>query len=496
MKSQLGLSMCFLRESRRCQVSKCCLHIVISSMLLAMFFRTAGADELADRDSVALQIGQGRDLHVHQTLGDDSRDGVAGPVRTIARAIRLTQPGDTIHLTPGTWYESADLTNKHGQPERSITLDGHGAILDGSELVVAADWEELGDGLFRKSKLMKRMDDAIIGRWFFLWDGRMNRMGRTSKGPSKPLKEPEKLQDNEWTYAKAEDAFYIRLPKNQTLSDANIRYPARSSAVVQSVSGSHLVVRNITGTHVYNDGFNIHGAQRNMVFENIAAIECGDDGFSAHEDAECRITGFTSIGNSTGLCDTVSSVTHYKNVFIKDCHGYDIYFIGDSPHSMENVLVESSAARPVTIARHTDRPQNGPGTATLKNVHIRRVVPTPGEVRVSMGAKLELEGCTLLSINVMVTPGGEVNLHRTVLAGDSGPDVLLFPNTIWLGSHNFYDLGSLRVAQTGFRPKTFSDFQRLLGTEKESVWVSEPDRNLPADLGASEVALRKLLLRE
>jgi hypothetical protein len=496
MKSQLGLSIRFLRTPSRCPLLEIGLRLVVSSMLVGLVFRTAGADELAQRESAAPQTGQGRDLHVHQTKGDDSRDGVVGPVQTIARAIRLAKPGDTIHLTPGTWYENADLTNKHGELDKPITLDGHGAILDGCEPIVAAEWEELGDGLFRKTKLMKRMDDAILGRWFFLWDGKMNLMGRTSKGPSEPLKEPAILQDNEWTYVKAEDAFYIRLPKDQTLVDANIRYPARSSAVIQSVSGSHLVVRNITGTHVYNDGFNIHGSQRNMVFKNIAAIECGDDGFSAHEDAECRITGFTSIGNSTGLCDTVSSVTHYKNVFIKDCHGYDIYFIGDSPHSMENVLVESSAARPVTIARHTDWPQNGPGTATLKNVHIRRVVPTPGEVRVSMGAKLNLEGCTLLGINVMVTPGGEVNLQRTVLAGDRKPDVLLFPNTIWLGSHNFYDLGSLRVAQTGFRSKTFPDFQRLLGTEKESVWVSEPDHNPPADLGASEPALRRLLRRE
>ena len=80
------------------------------------------------------------------------------------------------------------------------------------------------------------------------------------------------LQPGEWTYVKSEDAFYLKLPPDQLLDDANIRYPARSSAVVQSIRGSHLTVRNITGTHVYNDGYNVHGAQRNLVFENIAAI--------------------------------------------------------------------------------------------------------------------------------------------------------------------------------------------------------------------------------
>jgi hypothetical protein len=37
--------------------------------------------------------------------------------------------------------------------------------------------------------------------------------------------------------------------------------------------------------HFYNDGFNVHGAQRHLVYQNIAAIECGDDGFSAHASA-------------------------------------------------------------------------------------------------------------------------------------------------------------------------------------------------------------------
>ena len=199
-------------------------------------------------------------------------------------------------------------------------------MLDGSEPVHAADWESLGGGLFRKVKLMPRMDDAMLARWFFLWDGKMNHMNRTSKGPSASLKKPADLQRDEWTYVKDEDAFYILLASERSLDAANIRYPARSSGVIESIAGSHLTVRNVVATHVYNDGYNIHGAQRDMVFENIAAIECGDDGFSAHEDGDCRIDGFVSIGNSTGMCDTVSSVTHFRNVFIRDCLGYDVFF--------------------------------------------------------------------------------------------------------------------------------------------------------------------------
>ena len=258
------------------------------------------------------------DIHVDPKTGDDTNDGRAEPVKTIARAMKLAKPGDTIHLTPGTYYESADFTNKHGEHGKPITLDGHGAILDGSEPVTSAEWEQVSPDLYRRRKIYKTTDDAIVGRWFLLWDGRMQRMGICSKGPSEPLKKSEELQPGEWTFVREDgDAFYLKLRPGQKLDEANIRFPKRSSAVVQSIAGSWLTVKNVTGMHVYNDGYNVHGAQRNLVFENIAAINCGDDGFSAHEDVDCQIDGFVSIGNATGLCDTGTSQTNYRNVFIK-----------------------------------------------------------------------------------------------------------------------------------------------------------------------------------
>ncbi|MCB1079420.1 MAG: hypothetical protein KDM64_16500, partial [Verrucomicrobiae bacterium] len=337
------------------------------------------------------------EIHVNPDTGDDGNDGVGSPVKTIARGIRLAQPGDTVHLAPVTYHESADLTNKHGEPGKSITLDGHGAVLDGSEPVRSAEWESLGGGLYRKVKLAPRMDDAILGRWFFLWNGQMNRMDRTSKGPSAPLKAVTELKENEWTYLASEDAFYLRLPEGRDLDAVNLRYPKRSSAVIQSVSGSHHVVRNLTGTHVYNDGFNVHGAQRSHRYENIAAIECGDDGFSAHEDADCRIDGFVSIGNSTGLCDTGTSRTHYRNVYIKDCHGYDLYFLG-LEHSVENALIESRAARSLYLMG-SQLPEGLRCRVSLSNVLIRRDDGDSQEIRISDRTRLETDRCTFRGLN-------------------------------------------------------------------------------------------------
>jgi hypothetical protein len=441
-----------------------------------------------NRELFAEQTSNVNDLYVVPVTGDDANDGRAAPVRTIVRAIRLAQPGDTVHLAPGVYYETADLTNKHGLPGKPITLDGHGAVLDGSEPVTSKEWQQVSPGLYRRQKVYKRTDDAIVGRWFLLWDGKMQRMQRCSKGPSEPLKPVSDLQPGEWTYVKSEDAFYLKLSPDQLLDDANIRYPARSSAVVQSIRGSHLTVRNITGTHVYNDGYNVHGAQRNLVFENIAAIECGDDGFSAHEDADCRIDGFTSIRNATGLCDTGTSQTHYRNVFISQCDGFDLYFIGQT-HSVENAIIESSAARTLWVDgnRLTD---GSLCEVSLKNVIIRRMAETDQELRIGKGGRLRAHRCTFLNLNATVTPGGSVDLRHCFLGGDRKPEVLIFSNTMWHGDSNVYDFKTLRVAQTSFYQKTFADFQKLTGSEANSRWAAVSDT--PTDVGANPDDLQHL----
>ena len=429
------------------------------------------------------------DIYVDPDKGDDTKDGRSqdNAVKRIAQAIRIATPGDTIHLAPTTYYESAVFIDKHGEPGKPIILDGHGAILEGSEPVTAAEWEKVPDtaDLYRRSKLYPRTDDAIVARWFLLFDGKMQRMNRCSKGPSEPLKEIADLQPGEWTYVKAEDAFYLKLKPGQDLDKANIRYPARSSSVIFASTGSNIIVRNLTGTHPYNDGYNIHGAQYDLVFENIKAIECGDDGFSAHEDATCTINGFTSIDNATGFCDTGTSQTDYRHVYIKDCHGFDLYFIGQR-HSIENARIESSAARPFWVDGNllTDGRQC---VVTMKNVLLRRAdkIDAPREMRVGNNGRLQATNCTFQDLNIMITPTGSVDFRQCHIGanGEQKPEVLLFKNTTWRGDGNVYDFKNLRADQTWFKADAFEEFQKFTGSEKTSQWsTTEPPETIGADL--------------
>jgi len=425
---------------------------------------------------------------------------VGTDVKTIAEAIKLAQPGDTIHLAPGRYRESAAFHDKSGEPGRPIILDGHGATLDGSEPLKPVDWEMVSPGIYRNRNLLA-MNPANLGRWYFVFDGKMNHMGRTSKGPSKPLKKVEELAPGEWTYVpdapivrkseggkpwdarNVKGAFYIRIDPAKTLADCRIEAPIRPNGVSLSGCCSHIVIRNVTSTHVHNDGFNIHGYTRDILFENVKAIDCGDDGVSAHDDCQIRVNGLVSSGNSTGICDVGDSVSHYNRVFIKDILGHDLYFLDTNEHSVSNSVVLSSAWRALVV---TGGPKtNGICTLRLDNVLIHRVTGS-NEVRVTAGAVLDARRVTFRNLNFLAT-GGAVTLRDSIIAGTPPPEINIWKGVRWQAEHNLYDARFIRLDQTFYPPKTFNDYQRATGQDRASRWAKvdmtalQPDGSIGAD---------------
>ncbi len=358
--------------------------------------------------------------------GRDIRVGT--DVKTIREAIKLAQPGDTIHLQPIVYHDTAIFQDKKGEPGKPITLEGHGATLEGSDPLDSAKWKEVSPGLFANDELLppSSLNDAAILRWFFLWNGKMNHMGRTSKGIKAPFKKVEDLQPGEWTFVRDTTrekpgssqvcgTFFLKLPPEQKLADANIAAPMRLNGVQLGGDNAHLIIKNITATHPHNDGFNIHGDCRDVVFENIRAIECGDDGISSHESAECRVNGFVSISNSTGITDILSAHTSYNHVFIADCLAYDLFFLNNGRYKVENTVVLSSSEHPLTV-----KADKGERTElTLDNVLILRA-GKPEPARVQKDTKLNATRVTLENGTLIAL--GEVNYKNCLINGQPMPE--------------------------------------------------------------------------
>jgi hypothetical protein len=363
---------------------------------------------------VFCSLAAARDIHV----GKDSP--------TIHHAIKAAMPGDTIHLEPKVYRDFVGFNGKRGEPGKPITIDGHGATLEGSDPIDMTKWREVSPGVFANENLMPGLSDAVIGRWFFLFDGKMQLMGRTSKGRSAPLKKPEELQNGEWTFVKDPSrekppskaiygTFFIKLAQGQTLADAKIFAPMRSAGVQMSGDNAHLVIKNLTATHPYNDGFNIHGDCRDVVFENIRAIECGDDGISAHESAQYRVDGFVSIGNSTGICDTGTAQTSYTNLFLARNVAFDLYFLDNGRYSITNALVLSSAQNPFT----TTGRENGDCRLALDNVLLRRLVE-PRTGIIARNSTVTGKRCTFENLDFKV--GGSASWENCRINGKAVPE--------------------------------------------------------------------------
>jgi hypothetical protein len=448
----------------------------------------------------------GRNLYVDPKLGDDRANGLAakpegsdGPFKTIARGLRLAQPGDTVHLLPAVYHETAAFHNRHGEPGRPITLDGHGATLEGSDPLVPADWTQLSPGVYRNDKLLPARlltaDDAVIRRWFFLFDGRINHMNRTMKGPSEPLKKPADLKPDEWTFVKDEHAFYVCIDPNSTLADAKIAAPLRGAGVAMSGDCSHIVVRNVTAAHVYNDGYNIHGKTRDVLFENIAAVECGDDGVSAHDDCTIRVDGFRSIGNSTGIANTGRSRSHNARVWIQDCLGVDLLFLDEgfdsesAPESNSHVIVDSVILSSAFTCLSLDGSKGlaKPCRLRLENVLVRREKPA-GAMRIAKNSILELDHVTLLGAVQIVARGGLLKFMNTVIGGSPVPEITLSAGVTWEADHNWYDLPAVQWNEVSYTGRDFSKFRQATGQDAHSRWepltiVEGNPTGLPSGVG-------------
>lgn len=430
-----------------------------------------------------------------------SPQGGEGRFTSIVEAIKHAQPGDTVHLDPAgsPYYEQALFANKSGTADAPIVLDGHGAVIDGSVPLKASEWEDRGDGLFRSTVVPQeychKVDPAYVARFYILQNGKMNRMGRSLKGRKAPYKEPDQLLPGEWTWAEGEKAFYLKIPAGASIESQNIRLPRLVSGVQITGQCHDLTIRNVTVTHVLNDGFALTVAEpgntvRAIRFEDITAIECGDDGLSAHGDCEVEVDGFLSRGNSTGYCSQGRSVN--RRVRIEDVDGVNIFPIG-GVHEFSETVAGGNALRPVLVEAAA------PFTTSeliLKDCVLWGAEKSGDEqvrIQVKTGGTLRAERLTTWGISFVANADAVVEIRDSMLAG--GDSLYILPGAQWNGQGNLWDIQQFRVGDLRFGPEAFAANAETIREESSQIVTPE---NLPpaewlARLPSEKGANHKLL---
>lgn len=236
-----------------------------------------------------------RDFYVDNTAGDDRFSGrqtrptsdMGGPLRTLGRALELAGPGDRIILaaTGEPYRESVSLVGRRnsGFVQAPFTIEGSGAILDGSAPVPAEWWKHAKGPVFRfrppqKGQQQLFLDDVPLERVY---------ASRIDEG----LPELKPLQ---WCYYQGDVYFCVELTKLP--EDYNLTY-ARLPTGITLYHVRDVRILNLTVQGFQVDGIAAANSARGVYLGGITARGNGRAGVSVGGASQVEIE-LSVIGNN------------------------------------------------------------------------------------------------------------------------------------------------------------------------------------------------------
>ncbi len=415
-----------------------------------------------------------RDLYVNPEKGDDKANGLAaelaegnGPVKTLSKGLKLVKAGDTLHLAPTTYRETLQLNDTAGEEGKPIVIDGHGATINGSDPLRTDVWTEVSSGLYKSEKFLSQLqesdDPARLMRVFLIFDGKIQHMGRTSKGKKLPFKKPEDLQPGEWTFDDESKSFYIKV--DGKLEDAKVEAPYRMNGVaIHGGKGGvmHVIIRNLTCIHAINDGFNFHGKCHDVVLENIAAYENGDDGYSAHDNCDTTVNGFRASGNSTGIANINESVTKLSNISLEGNYAFEFLAGYNSVWEIRNMAIAVDCPEPFMMGY--GRPEeNKYCRVKMENVQLSAQGKTSFQIKVKKNCILEAKNMT--SVGTPWFVDGSAKITDSIISAQS---VECTADSKWESDKNNYYLTNLTFKGKKYSSADFQEFQKTSQTDLNS----------------------------
>jgi hypothetical protein len=235
-------------------------------------------------------------IYVNNRVGDDRSDGrrldridpSTGPVATIERALELAEHGSVISLvkTDQPYYEPVRLFGRRhsGYDNFPFTIEGNGAIIDGSMAVAPEGWRKVGENLWKLTPRRK-------GFFRLLHDGKL--LPEHVVAAKSADKLPDVPEDH-WTvwrgsvYFRSKPRVYVPFePFRIAYNDVGL-----SLYRVQNV-----VVRNVTFQHFRIDGVSAPDLCKYVLLENVNCVENGRAGIAVSGAADIVVRNCALSGN-------------------------------------------------------------------------------------------------------------------------------------------------------------------------------------------------------
>jgi hypothetical protein len=257
---------------------------------------------------------EAKDIFVDNQGGNDLYTGLQlesptpgqGPVRTIARALRVAAPGDRIVLqkTDQPYRESITITGTRcsGIKERPFVLLGNGAILDGSAPVPTSEWKPFRGAVFCFQP------PKMAFQQLFLNERPAVRVFASSQSSEVP-----ELKPRQWCSVAGQIYFCVekgKLPGDYPLSYANLQTGITLYHVDQ------LVINQLTVQGFQVDGIALANSARNVSLVGTTCRGNGRCGVSVGGACSLTLNDCLLGDNGTAqLLTQACSETHIHN-----CH--------------------------------------------------------------------------------------------------------------------------------------------------------------------------------
>jgi hypothetical protein len=261
--------------------------------------------------AVAVNVASAADIYVNNVQGDDRRNGQApeslgvgnGPVRTIAKAMRLADKGDRVILaaTGQPYRESVTVSGGHhsGMIGFPFELVGNGATLDGSISLAEADWEFVSGDIFRVRPPRGAFQRLFIG-------------GEPVEFVSPAGDLRPQLKPKQWTLI--EGWIYFRVEKDLLPGSYDLSCGGRGTGItLYQVDG--VVIRDLNVRGFQLDGINAHDTAREVEIVGVSSSQNGRSGFTVAGASRVMLDQCSASGNGNSQL----RVEGYSQTKVREC---------------------------------------------------------------------------------------------------------------------------------------------------------------------------------
>ena len=254
----------------------------------------------------------GRDIYVNNRIGDDRFSGKfediapggEGPMRTIAAALHLALHGDRIILakTEQPYRESITFSgsNMSGSNIKPFILEGNGAILDGSEKILAKAWQPHDGAVFRFKPLRGGSQQLFL-------DGKPG--DKIASSVDKPL---PTLKPREWCEWRG--SIYFCVEETKLPSDYDLSYAALTVGLT-FLHVNDVIVSDLTVQGFQLDGINAANSASHVTLSGVTLRGNGRSGLTV--GGASIVTLEASLVGNNGEAQLLT--LPYSHTMIENC---------------------------------------------------------------------------------------------------------------------------------------------------------------------------------